>query len=106
MGKIQLAFDVVTNLRTLADSIDALVNASLNTEVNDDPLDFSKPAEEIPKVDFTEVREFCGKLANDGYSKEIRELLDKYNCIKLSELDAKFYERFLREAEVIPYNAT
>lgn len=114
MSKVKLLLNIVQDLKNLAESITDFVEAFSEEKVNcldfnSDPLQITdgepEPQEE-PSVTFVEVREFCGKLVNDGYSKQIKDLLEKYNCAKLSELDSKFYERFLREAEVIPYNGT
>lgn len=103
MSKVKLLLDVVSDLRSLADSVHAVADAMLQSE----PTVDAEPKEEIPaptpkkEISFEKVREILGKKSNDGFTEEIRALLLKYGAPKLSGIDPKHYEALLKDVEVL-----
>ncbi len=57
--------------------------------------------EEEPKkvITLEEVRKVLAGLSRDGYTKEVRDLLQKHGASKLSAIKADEYESILKEAE-------
>lgn len=103
MSKVKLLLDVVSDLRSLADSVHAVADAMLQSE----PTVDVEPKEEAPattqnkEISFEKVREILGKKSNDGFTEEIRALLLKYGAPKLSGIDPKHYEALLKDVEVL-----
>lgn len=48
-----------------------------------------------------EVRAVLAEKSRNGYTAEIRSLLQKYGATKLSAVDPKHYEALLKDAEVL-----
>ena len=53
-----------------------------------------------PEKTFTleEVRRVLAELSRDGFTEQVRQLLQKYGAKKLSEVDSTKYENLIREA--------
>jgi len=60
-----------------------------------------KKQEEKPKHSFEEVRGVLAKLSADGYTADVKAILTKFNCKKLSDVKEDDYEAVLQEAEKI-----
>ena len=56
------------------------------------------PVEE-PDMTFEEVRAILADKSRDGFTAQIRELLQKYGAAKLSELDPTCYKALVADAE-------
>lgn len=56
---------------------------------------------EAPAIKLEDVRGKLASISRDGYTKEVRDLLKKYNAKKLSEVDPSNYENLLKDAEAI-----
>ena len=103
MSKAKLLLAVAEDLRSLADSVQAVADAMLQSE----PTVDVEPKEEAPattpkkEISFEKVREILGKKSNDGFTEEIRALLLKYVAPKLSGIDPKHYEALLKDVEVL-----
>lgn len=106
MSKIKLLLDVVTDLRSLADSLQAVADAMASNE----PIDAShletpaqvpiqKPEEKT--VTLEQVRAVLAEKSHDGFTAEIRGLLEKYGASKLSQIDPSKYAVLLAEAEAL-----
>ena len=63
------------------------------------------PAPEKPQLTLEEVRAVLAEKSHDGFTKEIRELLEKYGAPRLSEIDPANYAALMKDAEVLG-NAT
>ncbi len=87
----------------LADCGKALLKISEAIAVKkDNPLSSkakSKRAEE--PLTLEDVRKVAADKARQGFTKEVRSLIQKYGADKLSGMDAAQYEAFLKELEVI-----
>lgn len=112
MSKIKLLLeglvDVVSDLRSLAESLEALANLICEEKLEAAPtapkLPEAKPKEkkhEEPKLTLEDVRSVLADKSANGHGAEIREILKKYGQTKLSEIDPKDYPALLADAEVL-----
>jgi len=106
MSKIKLLLDVVTDLRSLADSLQAVAEAMAGNE----PVDVSRPETpaqaptqkpEEKTVTLEQVRAVLAEKSHDGFTAEVRGLLEKYGASKLSQIDPSKYAALLVEAEAL-----
>ena len=109
MSKVKLLLDVVEDLRSLADSVQAVANAMLQNEepnapAEPNPQEDPKPAAAPKKeIALEQVRAVLAELSHDGLTAEVKELLQKYGAQKLSGVDPKHYESLLKDAEVLTH---
>lgn len=107
MSKIKLLLDVVSDLRSLADSVRAVAETMLQNEenivtasVNDStPKTEIKPDAVQPNVTLEQVRMVLAEKSRNNLTAEVRELLGKYGAKKLSEVDSVKYAELLTDAE-------
>lgn len=126
MGKVKLLLDVIGDLRSLADSLQAVADAvedngaveaeltttkepekagrsgkaaAKNTAKKDTKAEKQEP-EEKP-LTLEEVRAVLAEKSRSGHTEEVRELLAKHGADKLSEIDPAEYAALLAEAEVL-----
>ena len=99
MSKVKLLLDVVEDLRSLADSVQAVADAMLPNE----PTVDAEPTVPAPQKELTleEVRAVLGEKSRAGFTAEIQALLKKYGAPKLSGIDPKHYEALLKDVEVL-----
>lgn len=97
MSKMKLLLDVVQDLRSLADSLQAVVGALQQDEQPEAPA----PGEEENPISLETVRGFLGQKSREGYTAEVRDLLLKYGAEKLSAVDPKDYPALMKDAEVL-----
>ena len=106
MSKIKLLLEVVTDLRSLADSLQAVTDAMASNE----PVDASHPETptQVPTqkleektVTLEQVRAVLAEKSHDGFTAKVRALLEKYGASKLSQIDPSKYAALLAEAEVL-----
>ncbi|MCX7749196.1 MAG: rRNA biogenesis protein rrp5 [Clostridia bacterium] len=106
MSKTKLLLDVVSDLRSLADSIQAVCNAMTSEDVS--PSD-EKPSEQKaapaehpkPTVTIEQIRSVLAKKSQAGKTAEVRELLGKFGATKLSEIPQDSYPELLRATEAL-----
>lgn len=110
MSKIKLLLDVVEDMRSLADSIQAVADAMTQSEAQPDTA--PKAAETLTsktktekKVTIEEVRAVLIPLSQDGYGEQIRTIFKKYGAEKLSGVAESDYAAVIRDAEELK-NAT
>ena len=108
VSKVELFLDVAENLRSLANSIqavaDAMAQSEAPTEAPPPAKEAAPPTEAVPKekpVTWEQVREALGKKSLDGKTEAVRELLLKYGAPKLSGIDPKHYKALLADTEVL-----
>ena len=107
MSKIDLALDLVRDLRSLADSIAAVADALFVDEAHDDLPPVAEPYEgpNAPKTSvvysLTDVRTVLARLSHEGHTKEVQDLIHKYGGERLSDIPAENYGQLLADAEVI-----
>ena len=130
MGKVKLLLDVIGDLRSLADSLQAVADAVADNGAAEAELTTTKEPEETGKAGKTgkaaakntakkdakpaakqepeekpltleEVRAVLAEKSRAGHTEEVRELLNKHGADKLSEIDPAEYPALLAEAEVL-----
>lgn len=128
MGKVKLLLDVIGDLRSLADSLQAVANAVADNGAAEAEMTTTKESEETGKAGKTgkvakntakkdvkaakqeweekpltleEVRAVLAEKSRSGHTEEVRELLAKHGADKLSEINPAEYAALLAEAEVL-----
>lgn len=61
----------------------------------------AKSKKEEKTLTLEEVRKVAADKSRQGFTEEVRSLIQKYGADKLSGIDAAQYEAFLKELEVI-----
>ncbi len=126
MSKIKLLLDVVQDLRSLADSLQAVADAVADNGAAEAELTTTKEPEKAGKagkaaarntakkeakaakqepeeklLTLEEVRAVLAEKSRSGHTEEVRELLNKHGADKLSEIAPAEYAALLAEAEVL-----
>ena len=126
MSKIKLLLDVVQDMRSLADSLQAVADAVADNGAAEAELTTTKEPEKAGKVGkgaakntakkeakaakqepeekpltLEEVRAVLAEKSRSGHTEEVRALLNKHGADKLSEIDPAEYPVLLAEAEVL-----
>ena len=104
MSKTKLLLDVVDNLRSLAESIQAVAQAMAGNEPaqsapQEPPADESKPVAKT--VSLEQVRAVLADKSQAGLTAEVRMLLEKHGAPKLSQIDPANYAALLAGAEAL-----
>ena len=125
MSKIKLALDVVSDLKSLAESIETLVQAMEANETapaneakeettkkkskakakveeyeTKEPEVEEAPVEEVPEEEqptLEEVRAAMADKSRDGHREAVKAIITKYGANNLSSLDPKYYAAALKE---------
>ena len=99
MSKAKLLLAVAEDLRSLADSVQAVADTMLP---NEPTVDAEPKAPALQKeLTLEEVRAVLGEKSRAGFTAQIQALLKKYGAPKLSGIDPKHYEALLKDAEVL-----
>jgi len=126
MGKVKLLLDVIGDLRSLADSLQAVAEAVADSGAAEAEMTVTKESEKAGKagkataknmvkkdtkaakqeleersLTLEEVRAVLAEKSRSGHTEEVRELLAKHGADKLSEIDPAEYAELLAEAEVL-----
>lgn len=125
MSKVKLLLDVVQDIRSLADSLQAVADAMLahepepaaaeepqkpepakkdagkwaaksGTKAEPEP---SEPAK--PTLTLEQVRAVLAEKSRAGHTAEVKALLLKHGADKLSDIDPEHYAALLADAEVL-----
>ena len=122
MGKVKLLLDVIGDLRSLADSLQAVADAVAENDSSAE-VTATKELEEKSKtkaaakkntakktvkaepeeklLTLEEVRAVLAEKSRAGHTAEVKELLNKHGADKLSEIDPAEYSALLADAEVL-----
>lgn len=113
MSRTKLLLDVVQDMRSLADSLQAVAEA---IGQSDQPAEAPSAAEKRPRagkkaaeqpkqepeakpLTLEEVRAVLAEKSRAGHTAEVRKLLEKHGASKLSEIDSAKYPALLADAE-------
>ena len=98
MSKVKMLLDVITDMKTLAGSLQVLANALAEPETTNETK-----TELEPKLGITleQVRALLGKKSIAGYTAQVKGLLRKYGADKLSGIDPGQYPALMADAEVL-----
>ena len=98
MSKVKLLLDVITDMKTLAGSLEVLANALTEPETTNEA---KTELESKPEITLEQVRALLGKKSIAGYTAQVKELLRKYGADKLSGIDPSQYPALMADAEVL-----
>lgn len=101
MSKTKLLLEVVDDLRSLADSIQAVADTMMQNETPAAILPPQTPAPKEKPITLEQVRSVLAQKSHDGKTDGVRELLQKYSAAKLAAVDPKHYKALLADAEVL-----
>ena len=116
MSKMKLLLDVVSDLRSLADSLQAVADAvAQGGQEQPDQTTEEKPAQKPEKknvakqvekaepkpLTLEQVRAALAEKSRAGHTSEVKALLIKHGADKLSDIDPAEYLALLAEAEVL-----
>ena len=128
MGKVKLLLNVIGDLRSLADSLQAVADAVADNDAAGAEMTTTKEPEETGKagkagktakntakkdakaakqepeekpLTLEEVRAVLAEKSRSGHTEEVRELLARHGADKLSEIAPAEYAALLAEAEVL-----
>ena len=101
MSRTKLLLDVVKDIRSLADSLQTLANAIAGDDVADEASDATVEPVAKPPVTVTleQVRAVLAEKSHDGFTEQVRGLLQKYGAQKLSAIASDRYPDLLRDAK-------
>ena len=94
MGK---TLEVIRTLEEIHHSADALVDAVGRLEA----LLQEQPKKEEPVLKLDDVRAVLAEKSRNGFTAQIRELLQKYGADKLSAVKPEHYKALLNDVEGI-----
>ena len=120
MSKMKLLLDVVSDLRSLADSLQAVADAvAQGGQEQPDQTTEERPAQEPEKetaakkeetpvekpkskpLSLEQVRAALAEKSRAGHTAEVKALRIKHGADKLSDIDPAEYPALLAEAEVL-----
>jgi len=101
MSKVKLMLEVISDVRSLANSLQAVCDAMMENEPI--PAKEPKAKKPTPKKEITleEVRAKLAELSQSGKTAQVRDLIKKYGGTKLSDIDATHYFDILKDVEDI-----
>ena len=102
MSKIKLLLDVVNDMRSLADSIQAVFEAMADSDSAPKETPTTKPAKaKESDIPLEKVRMVLAEKSQLGFTAEVRGIIGKYGADKLSAVDKAYYADILKDAEVL-----
>lgn len=105
MSRIKLLLDVVEDLRSLADSLQAVATAFTESEPEKQPDQVEELAPKPPTISLETLRARLGEISRAGYTAAVHDLIQNHGATHLSKVDPKDYDTLLKEAEAL-LNAT
>ena len=100
MSRIKLLLDVVEDLRSLADSLQAIATAFVENEPEESAA-VEEPTPQPPTISLETLRARLGEISRAGYTAAVNDLIRKYGATHLSKVDPKDYDSLLKEAEAL-----
>ena len=106
--KSEILLDIVSNLRSLATSLEAAAATQLmdaepepSAPVTKDEAPVTKDEAPSPAKAITleEIRSVLAEKSMAGFTDEVRGLLEKHGAPKLSQIDPAKYEALLKDIE-------
>lgn len=94
----ELLLKTADDLTALADSVRALC-----VSLADSPQTEAKeaPAKKKQSIPLEKVRGVLAEKSRDGYTAEVRAIIQSFGAERLSEIDPANYEAVLKKAEVL-----
>ncbi len=116
MSKTKLLLDVIGDLRSLADSLQAVADVMCQGSTQDtvsqpEPQDTepqpkraskeNKKAEKPPAVTLEDIRAVLSEKSRNGHTAEVRGLIKAHGADRLPDIDPAEYPALLAEAEAL-----
>lgn len=108
MSKVKLLFNVIQDLKSLAEDLEAVVNAMNENEeekpdkkVEQSESKSANKETKTKKIKLEDVRAILAEKSQAGMVSGVREIIKKYGASKLSEIDPKNYADVIKDAEVL-----
>ena len=94
----ELLLKTADDLTALADSVRALC-ASLADSPQEEPK--SQPVKKKQTVPLENIRGILAEKSRNGYTAQVRAIIQSFGAERLSEIDPSQYEAVLKKAEVL-----
>ena len=112
MSRVQLLYDLVKDLRTVADDVAAIADALTQRDdavqvlpeektIPQTSAAVTRPEETKEPVTKEQVRDVLKQLSRDGYRDAVQNLILSYGVSTFSELPESEYAEILKRAEEI-----
>lgn len=102
MSRIKLLLDVVEDMRSLADSIQAVAESLAGSEPEPEAAAAAaEPAPPKPTITLETLRARLGEISRAGYTAAVHDLIQKHGATHLSKVDPEDYDTLLKEAEAL-----
>ena len=104
MSKSKLLLNLAQDLRSLADSVQAVADVMAGKETAEaaqPETPVSAKESEVPAkaVTLEQVRAVLADKSQQGFTADVRTLLEKYGAPKLSQIDPASYAALMADAE-------
>lgn len=104
MSKVDLLLDVINDLKKLAGSLQTLAeildtNVSAGEAQTETPAQVAEIKHAEKRITLEQIRAVLAEKSHDGFTAEIRGLLEKYGADKLSKINPVNYAALLADAE-------
>jgi hypothetical protein len=100
MSKMAEIATIIDELRDTASSINRIADELTDLFSYSNRVPEVAPAPE-KKLSLEEVRAILAEKSRDGFTAQIRDLLQKYGASKLSEIDPANFKALVADAEVL-----
>ena len=109
MSQVQLLLNVISEVRSLADSLQVLADnmaeskpAEKETTVSSESIILDETVEaEKEKVTLEDVRGVLADKSRNGKTAEVKALITSFGADKLSAVNSSDYAELLKKAEVL-----
>lgn len=104
MSRMSEMDETIKELKDIASSINSIASWLTEAFSSSSEPELEKalePVKEEPALTLEEVRAILANKSRDGFTAQIRELLQKYGANKLSEIDPTNYKALIADAEVL-----
>lgn len=104
MSKIKLLLNLAQDLRSLADSVQAVADVMADKETTETaqqetPVSAKESEPPSKAVTLEQVRAVLADKSQQGFTADVRMLLEKYGAPKLSQIDPASYAALMADAE-------
>jgi len=104
MIKTKLLLNLAHDMRSLADSVQAVADVMADKETDEPaqtetPVSAKEPEPPVKAVTLEQVRAVLADKSQQGFTADVRTLLEKYGAPKLSQIDPASYVALMADAE-------
>ena len=104
MSQIKLLLNLACDLRALADSVQAVADVMADKETAETaqpatPVSAKESDPPAKAVTLEQVRAVLADKSQQGFTTDVRTLLEKYGAPKLSKIDPENYAALMADAE-------